>query len=439
MNRSVLTLLLTVTLAACSDDTAPGSEDDYSGFVYTSTNSSSGNGIIALGRSSDGSLTELPDSPYLTGDAGDAAEGDFDTQGGLQIVGDYLLAVNTGGNPVNGSVSVFRIERSDGSLTQVDQNPATPDVDNMDSGGERSASIAVTPASGTTWVVVGNQVANPNYQNDPPEAFGTVTSTSARNLAVFTFDQAQGLLAFQSIGATYTDGTNGGPAAVTFNSDGTRLAVSTWGVPHFATPDADLSLQRPGRLYVYGFSAGTLAQTGLYEEEGVSGNIGLSWSPNNQYIYMTNFNLHSSKEDNSVTVHDGATAAKVQNFATSTRNDEACWTYVSLDQRRLFTASFGSNAVSTFDIAADGTLSVSLSPNFAVRRGAPPSDTKDMYQTPDDYLYVAGAFQTHGVSIFRIGADGALTEESASPYAIPSSAGTTSDQQAFIGLTGFEN
>lgn len=91
----------------------------------------------------------------------------------------------------------------------------------------------------------------------------------------------------------------------------------------------------------------------------------------------------------------------------------------------------------TFDIAADGTLSVSLNPNSVVRRGAPPSDTKDMYQTPDDYLYVAG-LQTHGVSIFRIGADGARTEEPGSPYAIPSSAGTTSDQQAFIGLTGFE-
>lgn len=436
MNRPMLTLLFATTLFACSDDTGPG--DDFSGFIYTSTNSSSGNSIIALGRNSDGSLTELTNSPYPTGSAGDAAEGDFDTQAGLQIVGDYLLAVNAGANPVNGSISVFRINRTDGSLAQVDQNPATSAVDNIDSGGERAASIAATTTGGTTWVVVGNQVANPHFEGDPPQAVGSVTSTSARNLAVFTFDQAQGLLAFQSIGATYTDGTNGGPAALAFNADGSRLGVSTWGVAHILAPDADLTVQEPGRLYLYSFSAGTLTQTGLFEEEGVSGQIGVSWSPNNQYVYVTNFNLHSSKEDNSVTVHDGTTAAKVQNFPSGIRNDEACWTLVSLDQRRLFTASFASNEVSTFDIAGDGTLSVSLNPNSVVRRNVPMPDTKDMYQTPDGFLYVAGAFLSHTVSVFRIGGDGALTEEPGSPYAVPSSAGTTSDQQAFIGLIGFE-
>lgn len=203
-----------------------------------------------------------------------------------------------------------------------------------------------------------------------------MVSSSARNLAVFTFDSSNGALAFQSIGATYSDGTNGGPATATFNADGGKLAVSTWGVPHFAAPDADLSLQRPGRLYLYGFSNGSLSQTGMYEEQGVSGNIGLSWSPNDQYVYMTNFNLHSSVEDNSVTVHDGTTAAKGQNFPTSDRNDEACWTWVSLDRQRLFTASFTSNAVSTFDIGGDGKLSVSLNPNSVVRRGVPMPDTQ---------------------------------------------------------------
>ena len=114
----------------------------------------------------------------MTGSSGDAMEGDFDTQGGLRIVGDYLLAVNAGANPVNGSISGLQLDRGDGTLSQVDQNPATTAVDNMDSHGERSVSIAATSIAGTTWIVVGNQFANPNYQFDPPQAFGSVVSSS---------------------------------------------------------------------------------------------------------------------------------------------------------------------------------------------------------------------------------------------------------------------
>ncbi|MEO6219517.1 MAG: hypothetical protein ABIO81_03750, partial [Ginsengibacter sp.] len=119
-----------------------GNGNNNRGYIYTSTNSSTGNAIIALARKGDGSVVEIGKSPYPTGDNGDAAEGDFDTQWALRIVGEYLLAVNAGGNPVNGSISVFKINKANGHLTQVDQNPATPTMDNMDSRGVRAASIA---------------------------------------------------------------------------------------------------------------------------------------------------------------------------------------------------------------------------------------------------------------------------------------------------------
>jgi 6-phosphogluconolactonase (cycloisomerase 2 family) len=375
----------------------------------------------------------------MTGSAGDAAEGDFDTEWALRIVGDYLLTVNAGNNPVNSSISVFKINRNDGSLKQVDQNPETSVMDNIDSRGVRSVSIASKVINGVSWVLVGNQYANPNYQKSPAKAYGfPVVSTPLRNVAVFKFDQSNGLLQYQSIGATYMDGTNGGPCTVDFNSSGTKVAVSTWGITHFDTPDADLNLQKPSRLYVYSFSNGTLNQTGMYEEIGVSGSIGLSWSPNDNYIYLTNFNLHSSKEANSVTVHDGTSAAKIQNFATSDRNDEACWALVSLDKRKFYSASFTSNDVSVFDIGTDNKLAVPFSPNFVHRRGVPPQDTKDMYETAG-YLYVSGAFKSHSISTFlRNPATGALLENYASPYVIPSSIGKTNDQQAFLGLTGFD-
>lgn len=437
--RSFVALLAGALCVACSDDLAgPGDGERFAGYLYTTTNANTGNGVIVLGRQSDGSLLELTGSPYSTGAAGDAADGDFDTQGGVRIIGDFLLVVNAGANPVNGSVSVFKIDRTDGSLARVDQNSATPGIDNMDSRGERSVSIASSTIGGTTWVVVGNQFANPNYQKSPAQAFGTVMSTAARNLAVFTFDQVTGRLTFNKVGVTYSDGNNGGPTTAAFSSDGSKLIVSTWGVPHFDAPDANLALQKPGRLYVYSFANGTLSQTGMYEEAGVSGNIGISWSPNNQLIYMTNFNLHSSKENQSVTVHDGTTGAKLQNFATAARNDEACWTLVSRDRTKLFTASFSGNDISTFDIGTDGRLGVSLNPNSVVRRAAPPQDTKDLYQSADGYLYVSGAFKSHSVAIFRVASNGALTEIANSPFLVPSSTGKTDMQQAYIGLTGFD-
>lgn len=421
-----------------NNDPIVNANDNYLGYIYTSTNSSAGNAIVALGRKSDGSLQELPNSPYSTGANGDAAKGDFDTQWALRIVGDYLLAVNAGNNPTNGSISVFKMNRSDGSLTQVDQNPSTPAIDNIDSRGVRAASIAAKDINGTSYVVVANQHSNPNFQMPSGMAVGAVASSPLRNLAVFTFNKTTGVLQYKSIAATYMDGNYGGPTAVEFNSTGTKIAVSTWGVPHFLTPDADLAKQKPGRLYIYNFSAGSLTQTGMYEETGVSGNIGFSWSPNDQYIYLANFNLHSSKEGNSLTVHDGVTAAKVQNFATGDRNDEACWTWVSLDKKYLFVASFTGNIVSSFAINSDNKLSAPLSPNFFKRKGVPEEDTKDMHQTTDGYLFVAGAFQSHTVTTFKIGSGGSLAEITGSPYAIPSSAGKTKDQQAFLGLTGFD-
>lgn len=357
----------------------------------------------------------------------------------MRIVGDYLLAVNAGANPVESTISVFKINKANGRLEQIDQDLSTPKMNNMNSHGVRAASIAAKTIGGKTWVVVGNQFANPNYQGSPAVAFGSVTSSPDRNLAIFTLNQESGQLSYKKIGATYMDGNYGGPTTVEFNAAGTKIAVSTWGVPHFAAPDADLKLQKPGRLYIYDFSDGNLSQTGMFEEEGISGNIGFSWSPNDEYIYLSNFNLHSSKEANSLTVHNGSTGAKVQNFATAGRNDEGCWTWVSIDKRKLYVASFGENVVSAFTILNNSLIEKTLEPNFFKRRGQlPMGDTKDMHETSDRYLYVSGAFQSHTLTTFKTAASGKLSEVTGSPYYVPTSQGKSKEEHAYLGLTGLD-
>lgn len=442
--RSLLFLvLLSVFFSGCKkvfDQYNPDKDKDnnYTGFIYTSTNATDGNAIIAVGRHQDGTVEELKGSPYHTGSRGDAAEGDFDTQWALRIVGDYLLAVNAGANPVNSTISVFKINKANGRLEQIDQDPTTPIMNNIDSRGVRAASIAAKTIGGKTWVVVGNQFANPNYQGSPAVAFGSVMSTADRNLAIFILDQASGQLSYKKIGTTYMNGNNGGPTTVEFNTAGTKIAVSTWGVPHFAAPDADLKLQKPGRLYIYDFSEGNLSQTGMFEEEGISGSIGFSWSPNDKYIYLSNFNLHSSKEANSLTVHD-ETGAKVQHFATAGRNDEGCWTWVSIDKEKLYVASFGGNVISAFSILGNNLLEKTLEPNFFKRRGQLPlGDTKDMHETSDGYLYVSGAFQSHTITTFKTAASGKLSEVTGSPYYVPTSQGKSKVEHAYLGLTGVD-
>lgn len=440
MKRLLAFVLMLVFFFACKKDDIPGGhEKDFNGFIYTSTNSSAGNSIIALGRYHDGTVRELENSPYPTGAKGDAAEGDFDTQWALRIVGDYLLAVNAGANPVNSMISVFKINKANGKLEQIDQNPTTPVMDNMDSRGVRAASIAAKTIGENTWIVIGNQFANPNFQGPLGTAFGTVVSTPLRNLVIFTLNLSNGLLEFKKIGDTYTEGNNGGPTTVEFNAAGTKIAVSTWGVPHFAVDEPDLKKQKPGRLYVYSFADGSITKTGVFEESGISGNIGLSWSPNDKYIYLSNFNLHSSKEANSLTVHDGVTASKMQNFATAGRNDEGCWTWVSIDKSKLYVASFGENVISAFTIAGNNLLQKTLDPNFFKRSGGlPTGDTKDIHETSDGHLFVSGAFQSHSVTTFKTSSSGSLSEINKSPYYVPTSAGKTKEEHAYLGLTGFD-
>jgi hypothetical protein len=52
-----------LVLAACNGDGTGSDGEDYAGFLYTSTNNTAGNAIVALGRGSDGRVRELPGLP----------------------------------------------------------------------------------------------------------------------------------------------------------------------------------------------------------------------------------------------------------------------------------------------------------------------------------------------------------------------------------------
>jgi Lactonase, 7-bladed beta-propeller len=426
---------------------------ELKGYLYTSLNGEGTNQVISFERYDDGSIgNQVAYSTESLGGAnraagGDAA-GDFDSQGAIQIVGDYLLVANAGGN----TISVFAIDKSNGALKLRG---------NVGSNGTRPVSIATFPKlSGDDkhWVVVGNQWNNPNVQKGgegegpiemyPNAAFhadggGHEAVLDDRNIQLFSFDAKTGVLTPEATLDKFA-GTNGGPTTVAFSPNGTKLAVSTWGIAHFGT--ANPTNQKPSRVYVYDFdgTSGSASNRRYFEEDGIAGSIGFSWGKNSSALFVSNFNLAKEKRDHSLTVlvDDGNRVTKSANFGTGNGDDidEACWTITSADGRKLYVSSFGGNLISEFDVDASGNVTKvggGSETAFVQRKnGTPAGDTKDMYLSGDGSLYVLGAYQTFSLSRFGVSETGTLafSEEYKVAAAVKEGAGAYN----FLGLTGFD-
>jgi 6-phosphogluconolactonase (cycloisomerase 2 family) len=447
------TQLFAAAIATLMATTAAGAAE-LKGFLYTSLNGEDTNQVVSFERYDDGTLGAQ--KAYSTGSQGGAnravggdAAGDFDSQGAMQIIGNYMLVVNAGGN----TITVFEVNKTNGVLTRLA---------NVDSGGTRPVSITYAEKASTDnqyWVVVGNQWNNPNVQKGgagegsiemyPNAEFhadggGHETVLDDRNIHLFSFDGATGTLTPEKALDAYP-GTNGGPTTVAFNADGTKLAVSTWGIAHFGTKTP--TNQKPSRIYVYDFDGrtGNVGNARYFEEMGISGSIGFNWDLNSSTLFISNFNLATGKHDNGLTVlsDDGGSVTKVENFGTGDGADidEACWTTLNRDGSKLYVSSFGGNLISEFDVDASGMVSKvgSNAETAYVRRkaGTPPGDTKDMYVTDDGkYLYNLGAFQTFTISKFDISETGALTL--ADEYKVEAATQSGPGAYNFLGLTGFD-
>lgn len=424
------------------------------GHLYTSLNGETTNQVVAFERYDDGSLGRQ--KTYATGSKGGAnraaggdAAGDFDSQGAIQIIDDYLLVVNAGGN----TISVFELDRGTGDLGKHR---------NVDSHGARPVSITYAPKDGMRdayWVVIGNQWNNPNVQKGgtgegaiemyPDAAYhaaggGHAQKLDDRNIYLFSFDANTGVLTPERRLDSYV-GTNGGPSTVAFNPDGTKLAVATWGIAHFSTETP--THQKPSRVYVYDFDRrhGSVSGTRYYEEKGIAGSIGFSWDMRTSTLFVSNFNLIPKKRDHSLTVlrDDGRRVEKIAFFGTGEGADidEACWTTLDPTGRHLYVSSFGGNLISVFSVGGDGSVRRvgSMSETSFARRkaGTPAGDTKDMFVSADGrYLYNLGAYQTFTVSRFDVASDGTLsfTEE----YPVQAATEMGPGAYNFLGLAGYD-
>lgn len=458
--RFIVLVLITALsgINGCESSGGSGSKR----FLYTSSNDPAGNNVIVLSIGPDGGLTEIATVP--TGGPGDADEGDFDGQNSLFIIPgtNYLLVVNAGdsaGQPGipdgNGSVSVYEINGETGLLTRMDQDPVTPEIDDMDSGGVRPVSIGAAVIDGKIWVLVGNQYHNPRYGGNsradltntrPGDPTDMIEVTPLRNIAAFEFHD--GILSSPSTVATYEDGLNGGPSQVAFSPGGTKVAVTTWGVPQFGGDAiANAAVQMTSRIYVYDVAVSDteidLVNERFFEKTGIAGSIGFSWSHDSEYVFVASANLAQIPEpleDFGVTViSTGEIPELVNNAEIPGAGDAACWTLLTPDGDRLYIASFAGNIISYFGVSSEDGLTLRQS---FTRTNVSALDTKDMYLTSNgDYLYVSGPLMSHTISIYDVDAEGLLTETPFSPYEVPSAhpggVSVSPESQAFLGLVGY--
>ncbi|RLV59225.1 hypothetical protein D5018_13165 [Parashewanella curva] len=456
-------------LAACGGSSHHDKKPELMGFMYTTTNGVGNNMVLRLSRYADGSVgNEVATATTGLGGAnptaGGDARGDYDSQGAIQIIGNYLLTVNSGSN----DITVFKLNRTTGDLSQMA---------NVDSGGVRPVSIAYTKKANSDneyWVVVGNQWNNPNIQkgagnasNAPIERYPNdgffrdgdtnkdlstedPSSDPERNITLFSFDSSNGALTKAGgVPLTTYPRQNGGPTDVVFSPNGSKLAVATWGVARLftSTPQTPAGEQRPSRVYVYNFNttSGAISSPRHYEQTGLAGTIGINWAPNsNTIIHASNFNLSSTLPDYGLTVlsDNGTAVTKIQNFKTGPEGqDEACWTLISPDNKKLYVSSFGANSITPFTLKDDGT--VNQKQDFAVRSNtapnvAPAGDTKDMYVTPDNkYLYVIGAFQSFTMNRFDV-TDRGLKYANQYTFEQTEKSQKNTGAHNFLGLVGFD-
>lgn len=417
------------------------------GYLYTSTNGEGANNVVRFSRHDDGSLTD--EKAFATTSNGGAnvlaggdAHGDFDAQGAVQIIGNYLLVTNAGGS----DVSVFALDKPTGDLTFKSK---------VASGGTRPVSIAYTPKSGTTdeyWVVVGNQWNNPNVQKDgaaiqhyPNNAFHMQNLTlpdatdNERNIQLFTFNSTTGVLTSVRQLDKYVR-ENGGPTSVSFSSDGSKLAVTTWGISHFDTPNTSLAEQHPSRVYVYTFANGATSGRRFFEEAGIAGSIGFNWEKTgSSKLYVSNFNLIPTKQNNSVTLltDNGTAVAKTANGGTTPAAaiNEACWTVLNTAGDKLYVASFQTNLVTAFNTSGGGLAYLATEPRKDL---APHGDSKELWLSPDNqYLYNLGGLQSFSINRFDVNGNAVAYKAQTILKTTADGAGIAGKYN-FLGLVGYD-
>ena len=318
------------------------------GAVYVQTNDADDNEVVAYRRAGDGTLRPL--GRYSTGGRGNGKP-HLPSQSSLALSGDgrWLLVTNAGSD----DVSLFAVEPE--GLRLADQAPSGSGPTSVAVHGELVYVLANGSAS-----IGGFRLADGKL---------TPLEDSTRPLSSAEADGAQ----------------------VSFSRDGRTLVVtergtnsiSSYAVDEHGFAEGPATIQSSGAT-PYGFDFA--ARGAVVVTEAFGGEIGKAAA-------------------SSYSVSSPGRLAPVSGSVGDTRS-EVCWAAATKDGRFVYVTNFGDGTISSYSVAADGSLAL-LEPVAASTRLGEPGIRDEALTADGSYLYAidADSQRVHG---WKVGDDGRL-------------------------------
>ncbi len=323
--------------------------------VYVMNNDATANAILVFDRAADGTLTEA--GSYPTGGVGTGSG--LGSQGAVALSdnGRYLFAVNAGSN----EISVFA---ADGTTLHL--------TDTVPSGGERPISLTV----------YGHMLYVLNAGGS-----GNITGFFVRgNGRLSSIPNATQHLSNDGVGDAP------GPAQVSFTPDGRQLVVTEKGSNLILT----YAVNRSGQ-------AGAAAIT---TSEGMTP-FGFDFTPWGTLIVSEAFGgAANASAASSYNFSHGM--LEVVSSSVATNQTAACWVIVTPDGKYAYTTNTGSSSVTGYTVNPNGSIDLLDGNGRTGETGDGSSPIDAIISSDGQTLYVlSGGSNT--VTAFHIAADGSLT------------------------------
>lgn len=357
-------LVLSSGIAITQGGGAASAAGRNAGAVYTLSNATAGNAVVAFDRAPDGTLT--PAGTFATGGTGTG--GGLGSQGAL-VLGDdgtALFAVNAGSN----EITSFAVREDGLTLLQT-----------VGSGGTRP--ISLTEHDGVLYVL---------------NAGGT------GNITGFNVSE-RGLLSPLSGSTRTLSSSAAGPAQVEFSPDGRQLVVT-----EKATNNID--------TFAVG-KDGVAAAATIHASAGATP-FGFAFGKHDQLIVSEAFG--GAAGASAVSSYDLSKSGGLETITPSaaTGQTASCWVAITKNGRYAYTTNTGSGSISGYSIAKDGALSLLDADGRTGVTGAGSKPTDLALSNDSHFLYSLNE-GTHNISTFAVGADGSLAPVGAAS-AVPAGA-----------------
>jgi 6-phosphogluconolactonase len=315
------------------------------GFVYVQTNDADHNEVVVFARRSGGELERL--GSHLTGGRG-SGEPHLPSQSSVVLDGERLFVTNAG----SGEVTVFAAAGDELAL-----------LDRVESGGSTPRSVAVH----------GDRLYVLNTGGEP-------------NVAGFSLESDR-LVSVE--GSTRNAGTV--PAQVGFSPDGRTLLVT----------------DRADKIHAFAVDGDGRLQDKVTHESSGATPYGFDLRADGVLVVTEAAGAQIGKASaSSYKLGGPAKLAPVSGAVGSTRS-EVCWAVISKDGQTVFVTNFADGTISTYAIAADGSIALREAVAATTVDGRP-GIRDEALSSDGEYLYAVHA-DTGRVFGWKVGAGGELS------------------------------